>query len=84
MSLQKIIFLVVLDLKVFVCNAKSNLLPNLWYMCKKDLDPQVVTSSDQHVLFKFVIDYVQVSFTIVYASTSHIIEETYGWIFHLA
>lgn len=61
-----------LDLKIFDCNTRYNLLTNLWCMYKKDLNPQVVTSSYQHVSFKFVLDFVQVGFHVVYASTHHI------------
>ena len=38
-----------LGLKLLAKNDRASLLPNLWCFCKKDLNPQLIQSSDQMV-----------------------------------
>ncbi|CAL5194862.1 unnamed protein product [Lathyrus oleraceus] len=61
-----------LNLKFFVVNNINFSLPNLWCICNCNLDPQIQSSSDQHVTFTVLIDNILISIVVVYASTCHI------------
>ncbi|XP_058784766.1 uncharacterized protein LOC131659617 [Vicia villosa] len=61
-----------LDMKLFVFNNRNQLNPNLWCICKKDINPLVLNCDSQHVAF--TINYLNHTFGIaaVYASTCHV------------
>jgi hypothetical protein len=40
-----------LGYKLFALNDRGNLIPNLWCLCKVNLDPLVITLNDQFVAF---------------------------------
>jgi hypothetical protein len=65
-------WLLSLNLKVFAMNSRPNLLPNLWCLCRLDLDPTILASTDQHVSFSLVVNDKPLAFSAIYASTNYL------------
>lgn len=61
-----------LNFKLFATNTRHNNDPNLWCLCSKNLDPNVVLVDDQHISFTMKENNVDFGFSVVYASTSYI------------
>lgn len=64
-----------INFQMFSCNLRANLIPIFGGLCKrkkKDWDPQVVSTSDQHVSFTIMQDSIQIGLTTPYAFTGHI------------
>jgi len=61
-----------LGIKLFTCNHRENLLPNLWCVCSNAIDPVVIDKDDQQVSFSFGLDNRQFYMSAIYASTNYI------------
>lgn len=61
-----------LNLKVFACNHRRDLPPNLWCVWSTNLDPQILYVSEQHVVFSLNFNSTIVCMAAVYASNCHI------------
>jgi hypothetical protein len=60
-----------LNLKLFALNTRTNLLPNLWCLCKISLNPLVLASDDQHVSFTISENDKTLAIAVVYASRNY-------------
>lgn len=58
-----------LGVKLFALNVRHNNSPNLWCICKNDIVPTVLTSSDHHVTFVFSLKPVNFGVSAIYASS---------------
>ncbi|XP_058752220.1 uncharacterized protein LOC131625373 [Vicia villosa] len=65
-----------INLKLFACNQRVNLLPNLWCLCSDNLSPQILEISDQHVAFFVTLNSTTFAMSAVYASNCHISRRT--------
>jgi hypothetical protein len=61
-----------LGLKSFCFNLRSTNIPNLWGFCNENIDPIILSISDQHVSFSLMIDHKMCHVSAVYGSTSHV------------
>lgn len=61
-----------LNLKIFAVNNRHNLLPNLWCLCKTNLDPVTLAVDEQFVAFSFSVNNKVFAFSVIYASTKYI------------
>lgn len=43
-----------MNLKVFAVNSRGNLIPNLWCICSNDINPMVISNSNQQVSFSIL------------------------------
>ncbi|WJX32857.1 hypothetical protein P8452_21136 [Trifolium repens] len=59
-------------LKVFSLNIRNNLIPNIWCLCKLDMDPVVVSVDDQQVSFMFSVNDVSFGISAIYASVNYV------------
>lgn len=66
-------FLDRLGLKLFAINHKANLMPNIWFICKRDLDSHIVSVTDQLVSFTVSLENLTLGFISVYTSTCHLV-----------
>ncbi|GAU46322.1 hypothetical protein TSUD_401930 [Trifolium subterraneum] len=64
-------WLVSLNLKLFAMNNRLNRLPNLWCLCKLNLNPTILASDEQHVSFTILDNDKIVAFSSIYASTNY-------------
>lgn len=60
-----------LGFKIFSCNSRENLLPNLWCFCTFNYNPIVVNKDEQQVSFSFILEENTFYVSAVYASTSY-------------
>jgi hypothetical protein len=60
-----------LNLKLFPLNTRTNLLPNLWCLCKLSLHPFILASDDQQVSFTITENDKTFAMSAVYASTNY-------------
>jgi len=60
-----------LGLKLFSCNVKENLLPNLWCFCSATLNHVVINKDDQQISFSFDLDNHTFFMPVVYASANN-------------
>ncbi|CAL0327859.1 unnamed protein product [Lupinus luteus] len=58
-----------LGLKLFICNDRDTLIPNIWGLCRSDLNPIVLASSSQQVSISLNFESKQVFVCVVYAHT---------------
>jgi hypothetical protein len=65
-------WLVNLNLKLFAVNTRINQLPNIWCLCKLDLNPNVLSSDDQFVAFTILENDKLLAFSAIYASTNYV------------
>lgn len=56
-----------LDLKLFSVNNRVNLLLNIWCICKRDLDPIIISITDQLVSFSVYMDNLTLRVIAIYA-----------------
>jgi hypothetical protein len=61
-----------LGYKLFALNDRNNLIPNLWCICKVNLDPVVISLSDQYVAFTCSDVDKLFGIVAVYASTCYL------------
>jgi hypothetical protein len=61
-----------LNLKVFAMNSRNSLLPNLWCLCKIDINPTVLDFDDQQVTFTIPLDDKILAISAIYASTNYL------------
>jgi hypothetical protein len=61
-----------LNLKLFAVNTRINQLPNIWCLCKLDLNPNVLSSDDQFVAFTILENDKLLAFSAIYASTNYV------------
>jgi len=61
-----------LGIKLFSCNLRENILPNLWCFCTNYINPIVLDKDDQQVSFSFMLDNKEFFMSAIYASTNHI------------
>lgn len=61
-----------LNYNVFDFNDRGNLSPNLWCICKIDIDPHVISIYDQQLTFTIKEDSHTFAISAVYASTDYI------------
>jgi hypothetical protein len=62
-----------LNLKLFAMNNRSNMLPNLWCICKQHFNPVIIASDNQHVSFTVTENDKNIAFAAVYASTNYLV-----------
>jgi hypothetical protein len=62
-----------LNLKLFAMNTRPNLLPNLWCICKLQLDPVLLASDSQHVTFSILDNDKTIAISAIYANTSYLV-----------
>jgi hypothetical protein len=65
-------WLVNLNLKIFAMNSRPNLLPNLWYLCRLDLNPTILAFVDQQVAFSVSLNDKVLAISAIYASTNYV------------
>jgi hypothetical protein len=65
-------WLVNLNLKLFAMNQRDNLLPNIWCLCKLNLNPTLLAFDYQHVSFTFTGNNLTFALTAIYASTNYL------------
>jgi hypothetical protein len=65
-------WLVRLNLKLFAMNQRNNLLPNIWCLCKVNLNPTLLDSDDQQVSFSFTENNLTFALSAIYASTNYL------------
>jgi exonuclease III len=65
-------WLVNLNFKLFAMNTRTNLLPNIWCLCKLNLCPTIIDSDDQHVAFTVIEHDKLFDISAVYASTNYL------------
>jgi hypothetical protein len=65
-------WLVNLNLKLFVVNTRINHLPNIWCLCKINLNPIVLSVDDQFVAFTILENDKLLAFSAIYASTNYV------------
>ncbi|WJX17562.1 hypothetical protein P8452_07464 [Trifolium repens] len=53
-------------------NNRNNLLPNIWCLCKLNLNPTLLATNDQHVSFSFTENNVTFALSAIYASTNYL------------
>ncbi|CAL0326169.1 unnamed protein product [Lupinus luteus] len=70
------LFWAALDLKLFVVNARGDLLPNLWGLCRMDLNPSVIASSQQHISISLSCNNKTFFFSAVYAHTQYLLRRS--------
>ncbi|CAL0324296.1 unnamed protein product [Lupinus luteus] len=61
-----------LGLKLFICNDRDSLIPNIWGICSSDLNPTVLATSSQQVSISLKFDNKQVFVCAVYAHTQFV------------
>lgn len=61
-----------LNLKLFALNNRPNLIPNLWCICSKNLNPNIINIDNQQVSFTITDNNKIFGFNAVYASTNYI------------
>jgi len=61
-----------LNLKLFSLNNRNNLIPNLWCICTKNLNPTLIDIDNQQVSFTISVNNLTYGFNAVYASTNYI------------
>lgn len=61
-----------LNLKLFALNNRPNLIPNLWCICSKNLNPNIINIDNQQVSFTITDNNKIFGFNVVYASTNYI------------
>jgi hypothetical protein len=65
-------WLVNLNFKLFAMNTRTNLLPNIWCLCKLNLCPTIIASDDQDVAFTIIEHDKLFAISTVYASTNYL------------
>ncbi|XP_058784648.1 uncharacterized protein LOC131659478 [Vicia villosa] len=60
------------DLKPFAFNNRNGLLPNLWCLCKANMNPDIFFIDDQHVSFTLNLNNHVLGFSVIYASTCYL------------
>ena len=65
-------WLINLNLKFFASNSRQNMLPNLWCLCRIDLDPVILSTDDQQVSFTVLEENKLFACSAIYASTNYI------------
>jgi len=65
-----------LGYKLFACNTRPNNIPNLWCICSSNIDPVIVSSTDQQVSLTFNFNSITFGISAVYASTCYIHRRT--------
>jgi hypothetical protein len=65
-------WLVNLNLKIFAMNSRPNLFPNLWCLCRLDLNPTILAFDDQHVAFSVSLNDKVLAISAIYASTNYV------------
>jgi len=58
-----------LGFKIFSCNQRENILPNLWCLCTSNLNPTVLDIDNQQVSFSIKFENQLFFISVVYAST---------------
>lgn len=71
-----------LGLKMFAMNDIYLSLPNIWCICKNELDPVIVTNDSQHVGFTISIMNISLGVEVVYALTCYLVRRQL-WYKHL-
>lgn len=61
-----------LNLKLFALNNRNNLIPNLWCICSKSLNPNIIDIDNQQVSFTISENNKPFGFNAIYASTNYI------------
>lgn len=61
-----------LGLKIFSCNQRENLLPNLWRLCTNNLNPTVLDRDNQQFSFSIMHENKLFCISAVYASNSNL------------
>jgi hypothetical protein len=61
-----------LNLKLFAMNNRGHLDPNLWCICRKDLNPNILSFDDQHVSFSVMDNNTDMCIAAVYGSTCYL------------
>ncbi|XP_019435508.1 PREDICTED: uncharacterized protein LOC109342010 [Lupinus angustifolius] len=59
-----------LKLKVFVTNNRGHLLPSIWGLCKYDLNPSILSNSDQQIAMEVNTDNNRIFLCVVYANNN--------------
>ncbi|XP_019435172.1 PREDICTED: uncharacterized protein LOC109341683 [Lupinus angustifolius] len=67
-----------LNLKFFAPNNRGSLLPNLWGLCNKSLNPVMIASSNQYIAVSLTMENKIVHLCVVYAH-SHYIQRRSLW-----
>jgi hypothetical protein len=68
-----------LNLKLFALNQRNHLLPNLWCICTKHLNPDIIDIDNQQVSFTISENNMTYGFNAIYASTNYITRR-YLWL----
>lgn len=61
-----------LNLKPFAFNNRGDVLPNLWCLCRSNINHVAIFTDDQHVSFTLSSHNLYFGFSVVYASTYYI------------
>jgi hypothetical protein len=69
-------WLINLNLKLFAMNNRPNMSPNLWCICKTNINPVLLASDDQHVTFTFSEHDKTFAISAIYASTKYLTRRT--------
>jgi hypothetical protein len=64
-------WLVNLHLKLFALNSRNNMLPNLWCICKSNMNPVILASDAQQVTLTVTENDKTLAFSAIYASTNY-------------
>jgi hypothetical protein len=61
-----------LNLKLVATNARDQRLPNLWFLCKQNLNPSLISVDDQHIALSILDNEKVFCLSVIYASTCYI------------
>ncbi|XP_019435878.1 PREDICTED: uncharacterized protein LOC109342329 [Lupinus angustifolius] len=61
-----------LNLKLFLVNNRDPMLPNIWGICRLDINPVVIASSIQQISISVVFENQQVFISAIYAHTNYL------------
>lgn len=62
-----------LGLKMFTMNTKGNLLPNIWCICKMDMNYVIIANDNQHEGFTIFLIDITFEIAALYVSTCHLV-----------
>ncbi|XP_019460141.1 PREDICTED: uncharacterized protein LOC109359901 [Lupinus angustifolius] len=62
-----------MNLKLFIVNKRQDLLPSLWGLCNKNVDPIVFGCTDQLISVSMTLNNINFNFAAVYANTNYLV-----------
>lgn len=62
-----------LNFKLFSLNKRNYFLPNIWLICKQDLNPIIIDCDNQNVVFTIKIMNTTIGIVVLYAQNCHMV-----------